>query len=75
MCTLMVSEATITVHQSVKPYWAKFTQFTIFFPSVIIIIIIFTTAAALETNGISSGDQENPQVIKYIKKLLVTCMF
>lgn len=64
MCTLMVSKITHPVHQSVKSYLAK-AHFT----------VLFTTAAALETNGISGGDQGIPQVIKYIKKLLVICMF
>lgn len=74
MCTLMVSKITHTVHQSVKPYLAKVSSFDCFI-SFSLFFFFFTTAAALETNGISGGDQEIPQVIKYIKKLLVICMF
>lgn len=72
MCTLMVSKITHTVHQSVKPHLAKVSSFDCF---ISFSLFFFTTAAALETNGISGGDQEIPQVIKYIKKLLVICMF
>lgn len=72
MCTLMVSKITHTVHQSVKPYLAKVSSFYCF---ISFSFVFFTTAAALETNGISGGDQGIPQVIKYIKKLLVIWMF